>query len=810
MFKQNYAILFLTGLFFLSACNRFTTKHKQKFEEKEEQPGYYNQWLYIKTNGTGVLPDVSGYDWMPANIKRSTSNALTDVREIGPNNVGGRVRAAIVDIANPSRIIAGGASGGIFVSENSGQSWKAINDQQINPSVTGMSQNPFSPEIIYYCTGEGSGNSADILGAGVFKSTDGGNSFSQLASTNNGNFSFCWSIKCSPLDSHVLYVATASAGLWKSTNDGNTFTKVYSTATEINDLEVLPDGSVLFTIKGNGVFRSATGNSGSFTKLASISSASTARSELAYCKNFPNVVYAAVSGPDNSYNGHLSKFYKSTDSGKTFTVRTNPDGTVNFGFTWYTLTMAVNDNDSNGIFIASVDAGYSNDGGNSWRSANDQHADHHLAVNMPGNKLLVGNDGGMCIYNWSNFGTYTSLNNGLNITQIYQGSVSPFKKDLMGGTQDNGTQESYYENANFNRINGSDGGYAFYHKQFSNIKYVSTQNGFVYRKTNNINTLISNNIPTTSDLKWFIHPYAVSSYNGDHIVYPSERNVYFSKNKGTNFTKLGNITTGRLFAVDISEHENPVTITGGNNCLIVFDSLTNTTPKVYNHFTKLPYAIRISFLGSAKFVPGYRDRAYLSYNNISDSGRVYLVTNLLSANPVFKNISGNLPKGLPVNWIECDPVNPEKTLFAGTDFGLYITEDGGVTWVKDTRIPNVVVSNIKIQNNKKEIYFFTHGRGVFKGLINNNMVVPVKNITTTTGNIKLYPVPAGNTVKISVEEKYTGGRYTMYDITGAVVTEGYLTGIAADIDCTDYSAGTYIISVEKNGFKENKTFIINH
>ncbi|MES2618345.1 MAG: T9SS type A sorting domain-containing protein [Bacteroidota bacterium] len=799
----------MSCVFLLVSCNRFTTKSSKKLSSDETLPGYYGQWLYMKTNGTNVLPDISKYNWMPSTIKRSTSNALLSVEEIGPKNVGGRVRGAVVDIANPNRLIAGGATGGIFISENNGASWKPTNDQQINPSVTGMDQNPFKPEIMYYCTGEGTGNSADIMGAGVFKSTDGGLNFTQLRATKNVNFEFCWSIKCSPLDSHVLYVATNSTGLWKSINDGDTFVKVYPTATEVNDLEVLPDGSVLFTIKGNGIFRSPNGNAGTFAKVASISSTSTARSELAYCKNFPNVVYAAVSGPDNSYNGKLSQFYKSSDGGKTFKTRTNPDGTINFGFTWYALTMAVKDNDSNSIFLASLDCGYSTNGGASWSQANDIHADHHMAINMPGNKLMVGTDGGICTYNWSDFSNYTSLNNSLNVTQFYQGSVSPHKKDVMGGTQDNGTQEGQYENPTFTRINGSDGGYAFYHKQLSNVKYVSTQNGFVYRKTNGVNTLISSNLPSSTDLKWFIHPYTVSYYNGDHIVYPAGPNVYFSGNKGATFKKIGNITTGRLFASDLSEHENPVVISGGNNCLIVIDSATNTTPKVYNHFAKLPYAIRISFLGCAKFIPGSRDQAYLAYNNISDSGRVYKVTNLLSTTPVFKNISGNLPKGLPVNWIECDPTKPEMTLFAGTDFGLYVTEDGGVTWIKDTRIPNVVVSNIKIQNNKKEIYFFTHGRGIFKGLINNGVVVPVNQLSTDNNLLNIYPMPATDAMTISIDKNLIGAHYTLYNLLGSKLKDGVLDSESTAITTEALAAGNYILVIRKGEKSLSRTIAIN-
>lgn len=794
-------------LLFFCNCNQ-TSQQKSPDNTSLEIPGYYEQWLYMKTNGSNILPDLSRYNWMPSNIKRATSNALLSVDELGPDNVGGRTRAAIVDISNPNRIIAGGVSGGLFISEDKGQKWTAINDHQLTPSVTGMDQNPLNPDIIYYCTGEGAGNSANIPGAGIFKSTDHGKTFSQLSATNTLAFTSCWSIKCSQKDTHVLYVATDEAGLWRSNDSGITFTKVFATTLEINDLEVFPNGSVLIGVKGLGVYYSADGNAGTFSKIATIASSSIARIELAYCKNFPSVVYAAVSGPDNSYYGNLSNFYKSSDGGKTFKERSNPDGVVTFGFTWYCLTMTVKNNDSNALFIASLNAGYSTDGGNSWNYSVDMHADHHLAVNINDNELLVGNDGGLCLYQWNDLTSFLSLNNAFNITQFYSGAVSPHNKNLMGGCQDNGTRESYQHMSQFDHIFGGDGGYAYYHQSDPDIRYLSTQNGFVYRTSSNFTDIISDYLPNTTDPKWFIHPYTVSDYNGDLICYPANKNIYFSKDQGSYFEQLGNITTGRLFASEFSGNDNPSLITGGNNCLIAFDSVLNTVPIKYNHAAKLPYSIRISFLGCIKIIPGSRDKAYLAYTNISDSGRLYKATNLLSANPVFKNISGNLPKGLPVNWVECDPLNPEMTLFAGTDLGLYVTEDGGITWIKDSRVPSVVINTIKIRNNQKEIYFFTHGRGIFKGLINNNANVAIQSVNNGLLGISTYPNPCSDMLNITVGKDYENGRYTLYNVAGQSILSGLLSDTKTSISISAIQPGRYLLVLSNNGKQAGQSIVI--
>ncbi len=806
MLTQIYRLCFVIFATVLVACNSITTKVEKKIaQEGKKEPGFYEQWLYMKSNGTGVLPAVNLALWLNNSTKRSISNALVSVSEIGPNNIGGRTRAVICDISNSNRLLCGGVSGGIFESTNKGASWQPINDHQLTPSVTAMSQNPFLPKIIYYCTGEGSGNSADLGGAGVFKSTDGGKTFSQLPSTNNDNFTTCWAIKCSLTDTNVVYVSTDSKGLYKSTDAGNTFTRVFNTINEINDIEVFSDGSIMVAVKGGGVLRSASGNLGTFSAVSGIVSSGTARGEIAYCKKYPNVVYAAISGPDNSYLGVLNAFYKSSDGGKTFKTTGNPNGIVNFGFTWFCMTMAVNDNDSNKIYIAAVDNGYSTNGGQTWKKANGIHPDHHVALNLPNNELLDGNDGGIAVYNWNDFDNYTSLNNGLNITQFYAGAVSPHTGLVMGGCQDNGSNENNTNDLSFKRFFGGDGAYCFYHSDFEELKYYATQNGAFYRSDNGSN--MSVNLPNTNDQKWFIHPYDVNSFNGDFLFYPANRKIYFSNNGGFNFSTLHTTTlsSSRYFAVASSFGRNPAVFVGGQRSFIGIDSVENVTPRKYELNTYLPAIVKGGFVSCIKVIPNTKNQLYISMNNIADSGRVYRIQNALSTSPKFKNISGNLPKGLPVNWVECDPVNPYKTIFAGTDFGLYITEDSGTTWIKDTRVPTTVISSIKIHTNKKDIYFFTHGRGVFKGVINNNVV----NIPTIANQNKpkIFPVPATSVLNIHFKDNANNINYTIYDINGKALDKGILSTNKTALNIEKLPIGKYVIVYQNGSTKGSELFL---
>ncbi|MFM6982922.1 MAG: T9SS type A sorting domain-containing protein, partial [Chitinophagaceae bacterium] len=468
-----------------------------------------------------------------------------------------------------------------------------------------------------------------------------------------------------------------------------------------------------------------------------------------------------------------------------FVAKTNPTGTVNFGFTWYTLTMEINPNDTNGIYIASVDAGYSTNGGASWTGANYQHSDHHMAITGNG-FLYVGHDGGLSSYKWNDFSQFNNLNNGLNITQFYHGDVSPHNNYVFGGTQDNGTKESRNFNPTFTNIFGGDGGYSFYHATKSTTRYYATQNGAMYRNGSNI----ANNLPVQTDAKWFIHPFTVSETIGEYILYPAGANIYFSSNEGNSFKKIGTTSTGRLFSAALSEDANPAAYTGGSNSLAAVDSVLNTTPKYKDLRSLMPSYIRASFVGSIKVVPGFRDKIYIAFNNIADSGRIWKVSNIFST-PVFTNISRSLPKGLPVNWVECDPFNPEEVIFAGTDYGLYVTEDGGLTWTKDTRVPSTVVSCIAIAKNKKDIYFFTHGRGIFKGLINN---AGISSVDKTSIDIlkTAYPIPASDVLNVELSINGSAA-YQILDAQGKLVMTGNLsTGVNA-VNTANLSSGNYVL-----------------
>ena len=179
---------------------------------------------------------------------------------------------------------------------------------------------------------------------------------------------------------------------------------------------------------------------------------------------------------------------------------------------------------------------------------------------------------------------------------------------------------------------------------------------------------------------------------------------------------------------------------------------------------------------------------------------------MFGAKPVFKNISGNLPKGLPVNWVECDPLNPANVIFAGTDYGLYVTEDGGLTWIKDTRLPSTVISSIKIHKNKKDIYFFTHGRGIFKGQINNAGISSIDE--NTLSSLKVYPVPAAKQISVEFKTSIVGS-YEVIDSKGSSLLNGEFEGNLVQINTSALSSGVYVLICRTSEGDISKSFTIS-
>jgi len=796
-----------------------------KEEKLSSGPGHFEFIHDIK----GDIPFNAVNNWeKQTRYSKRSGEVLDSIEEIGPFNVGGRTRGIVIDQTNINRYFVAAITGGMWVSEESGKNWKAINEREVTLNISHLTQNPLNPDILYYCTGEGAGNSGGAPGAGIFKSTDHGKTFSQLSATTNGNFNSTWRIACSTVDTNTLYVSLNSGGVYRSKDAGQSFERVVITSREVYDMEIFPDGSIMISIRGQGIYTSTTGDDGSWVLRNNglPSGSGVGRIEMAYCQEQANIVYAAVS---NSNNTALTGFYKSEDQGKTWVEKGNPDDQGgSYPFTWYTLAVEVKQDDPNSIIVGSVNLVHSTNGGDTWNFAKNSHADYHTMAQHPSNKdlLIIGNDGGVHAYQWSDLSKYEDLNWGLNITQYYAGAFAPENISIMGGYQDNGTHFTLNGNDTFSKLYGADGSYTEISQQNPALAFLSFQNGRIFR----VDGFGSNKLTTTDiladmdsdgnkvvdDGAWFIHPYAMNPQDGEMLVYPTKKRVYLTVNGGILFDPITdeiNIGTNiQPFAVGITNQLNPAVYIGGRQAL--FYRIKNArNAKVggeENLRQFVPSSLYSSFIGCITPNPVNHTELFLSFTDYSNDPRVWKVIKADSDTPEFVDISGNLPLGMPVNWIDVDPAAADSVFFAGTDRGLFYTTDGGQTWFQEEGIPNVVVDMVRVRASDRRLFIYTHGRGAFTARITPyGKQIPSYNAVGLKENENLsalvYPNPADGRVSIRWDQRIGAQQeIRIYDGQGKLVIKQMLVN-GAHLSTVSLKTGIYY--VQGNGFKATKLLI---
>ena len=198
---------------------------EEQYEEEEDRgsPGFYEDWFDMKQNEFGKIPGGQQRIWARhdkaklsafAQLRGPDTTPFEEIDELGPHGVGGRTRALLIDRANENRILAGGVSGGLWESLDGGQSWTPQNDHAESLNITCMAQAPSDASIFYYGTGESPSNAQVTPGAGLFKSTDGGNTFTQLplpapdpmTNASPAHFNYIWSVAVDPSHPNIVYV----------------------------------------------------------------------------------------------------------------------------------------------------------------------------------------------------------------------------------------------------------------------------------------------------------------------------------------------------------------------------------------------------------------------------------------------------------------------------------------------------------------------------------------------------------------------------------------------------------------------------
>ena len=337
------ALLFSATLYFNNTA-LYSPRTNEATEDASEEAEGAAQWLFnLKKNPlTGTVDDVDILKAREDAAKFLVDNANTnraaiglEWTELGPDNIGGRTRAILIDKNNPNKVFAGSVAGGLFISTNGGSNWTKYNDQMENMVLSCITQ--AANGDIYIGTGEdlynnigGGTGPAGLLGGGIYKSTDGGTTFTLLPSTipsvansvsNTGNlFIGVNNMAADPTNSNKIYAATRF-GLRMTIDGGATWTHAATLSngnaitSRCTDVDVASDGTVIASI-GNKLYISPNGDQGTYVSTGITGlPASVSRIEFAIAPSDPNYMYALA----GKTTGFLEGVYQSTNKGLNWT-----------------------------------------------------------------------------------------------------------------------------------------------------------------------------------------------------------------------------------------------------------------------------------------------------------------------------------------------------------------------------------------------------------------------------------------------------------------------------------------------------------
>ena len=713
----------------------------------------------------------------------ATISGLT-ARNIGSATMSGRI-SAIVGAKDPSgRTIfyVGAASGGVWKSEDGGTRYKPVFDDQPVQSIGSLALDPSHPATLWVGTGEAWTRNSVSIGDGIYKSTDGGDTWKNMGLPQSERIA---KILIDPKNSNIVYACVAGKlwsdspdrGLYKTIDGGATWRLVLRGAnlsTGCSSLALDPaDPNVIFASlwdfrrkgwtfrsggesatspSGSGLFRSMDGGA-TWREFSPADNAGFPRKPygriaVAIAPSDPNRVYAYVESTD-------SALYVSNDAGKTWQQRDKSTWMVWRSFYFANLVVDPKNPDrvfkTDGALIVSDDAGksFSTVGGFAG-----MHGDVHDLWIDPSNtqNVIAGDDGG--IWYSYNGGTKWWKAGNLPVSQFYHVSVDnaePYK--VYGGLQDNGSyagETSYgggISNAQWQPVFGSDGFWVFEDPADPTYIYAEAQGGNINR-VNRWNSDIRDIHPLLNDAELVKDKKLRFNWNTPIALSPNERGTIYigsqfllrSKDHGQSWQRISPDLTTNDPAHQKQEQSGGVTI--DNSAAEMYETIfsISESPKdgkviwvgtddgrlqvtqdggdhwrdVIGNVPGLHKGTWVSWVEASKFDAAtayavfdqhtYGDMAAYVYRT-RDYGRTW--TALISPADL-KTVRG-------YGHVIKEDLKSPNLLFLGTEFGLYVSIDGGERWAqfKGGHLPNVAVCDIAIQPRENDLVLATHGRGIW-------------------------------------------------------------------------------------------------
>ncbi|MBX3042459.1 MAG: T9SS type A sorting domain-containing protein [Candidatus Kapabacteria bacterium] len=649
-----------------------------------------------------------------------------DWKNIGPFDIGGRVRTIAVHPTNPNILYIGAAAGGIWKSTNGAISWMPMFDFEDATSFGSISIDPNNPEILYAATGEMIiGGGIPYLGDGIYKTTDSGNSWFQIGLTEVAAFS---KLYVHPLNSSIIYAAgvVRNGGVYRSSDAGLSWEKLCDG--NITDLSINPNdiNEIFAGVNAVGLMYSSDGGVNWLERSQGLTQLGGRVSVQAFSKN-TSILYALIERADSR-----GAVFKSTNKGKSWTMVLNGNQSFFNSQGYYNNYISIHPDNPDIVLAGGIELWRTRNGGASWDVMNNRtspstmHVDQHHAVYAPSNNniVYVANDGG--IYKSTNTGqNWLDMNKGLMITQFYAFTVNQRQVNQnFGGTQDHGTVGN--PGNNWKMVVGGDGFDCFFHPSDQNILFGEIYYGDVFRYNirNDNFTFLRNGLPSDDIGAWH-SPFVLDERT--HNIYLGRNAIYVSYNYGDYFYQFSPKYNHQFTAIGVNKLNSRIMYAGnrvGNiirttDAGISWETLntSNLPGKYITEITTSSFNENIVYVSYS----GYGHRHIFKSEDYGNSWRP---------------IDLMLPD-VPVNSILLHPEN-ESIIFAGTDVGVFMSGDGGENWMPyGSNLPRTPILDLKFHNNrvllpKLTLRAATYGRSIWEIEVPDQLI-PESEIVSPSG-----------------------------------------------------------------------------
>lgn len=698
---------------------------------------------------------------------RSIDLSGLSFRSIGPALTSGRIADFAVNPQDHSEYYVAVASGHIWKTLNNGNTFDPVFDNYGAYSIGCLAMDPTNHNVVWAGTGENNHQRALGYGDGVYKTTDGGKSWTNMGLKSSRQIGM---IAINPDNPDIVFVAAEGSvwgpggdrGLYRTTDGGKTWEKVLeiSENTGVNNVIIHPKNhNIMFasseqrrrhiyTKIGGGpesaIYKSTDGGK-TWNKVSSgLPGGDMGGIGIAVSPVNPDYVYAIIEAA-----GESGGFFRSTDCGESWSKMSG-----HYAQGQYYNEIYCDPKDVNKVYSAETVSQVTEDGGKTWRSVgnNGRHVDDHAFWIDPNDTkhIFIGGDGG--VYETFDGGANWLFKTNLPVTQFYRVNVDdtePFYW-VYGGTQDNNSLGGPSRNICREGVQtyewittlGGDGFWQAIEPGNPNIIYSAYQYGNIYRydkKSGEAVKIRPEPVDSEQTYKWnWDAPFILSPHSPTRLYMAADK-VFRSDDRGNSWKVIsGDITSGtdrnsfqvmgRYWGVDavakdistslwgtaVSLAESPIqdglVYVGTNDGVL---SITEDAGQNWTKVTKFPGIPEYTYISD--IFPDRYDAnvVYVSFSNIQrDDMKAYLLKST-DKGKSWTSIVSNLPAEQAVHTINQDFIDAQM-LFVGTEFGVYVSLDGGKIWNQITgNLPTIKVADIVIQQRECDLVLGTFGRGIY-------------------------------------------------------------------------------------------------